>query len=146
MTPICRPRSSFAVVISREGASSSGTRPTPGERRPKWRPALLMVAWRGAMCEANVMTRVKVLYHDNCFDGASSASLFSRFYRDRIDGQAEFVFTGKSHGTGNVYEPADFDGDVNAVVDFRYSSDPRLDWWFDHHVSGFPSPTDEAHF
>ena len=22
------------------------------------------------------------------------------------------------------------------MVDFRYSSDPRLEWWFDHHVSG----------
>ena len=31
-------------------------------------------------------------------------------------------------------------------VDFRYSQDPRLSWWFDHHVSAFQLPGDEAHF
>ena len=34
--------------------------------------------------------------------------------------------------------PADlFDGDENVCVDFRYSQDPRLNWWFDHHISAF---------
>jgi hypothetical protein len=92
------------------------------------------------------MPRVKVLFHDNCFDGAASAAMFSRFYADRIDAQARFDFVGKSHGTGDVYSAGSFDGDVNAVVDFRYSSDPRLDWWFDHHVSAFVTPADEQHF
>ncbi len=92
------------------------------------------------------MARVKVLFHDNCFDGAASASLFRRFYASCIDSQAEFAFAGKSHGALPVYDDASFDGDVNAVVDFRYSADPRLTWWFDHHVSAFPSPADEKHF
>jgi len=92
------------------------------------------------------MPRVKVLFHDNCFDGASSAALFSRFYAARIDPTAEFVFAGKSHAPGDVYGDNSFDGDVNVVVDFRYSSNAHLDWWFDHHVSGFPTPADEAHF
>ena len=92
------------------------------------------------------MPRVKVLFHDNCFDGAASAALFSRFYAERIDDSATFAFAGKNHGTGNVYSESSFDGDVNAVVDFRYSSDPRLGWWFDHHVSAFPTPADEQHF
>jgi hypothetical protein len=38
------------------------------------------------------------------------------------------------------------DGDVNACVDFRYSQNPRLHWWFDHHMSAFQLPGDEAHF
>ena len=92
------------------------------------------------------MARVKVLFHDNCFDGAASASLFARFYAKTFDAAAQFEFAGKAHGTGNVYGDGSFDGDVNAVVDFRYSSDPRLEWWFDHHVSAFPTPADEAHF
>ncbi len=92
------------------------------------------------------MPRVKILFHDNCFDGAASASLFSRFYASRIDPEASFAFSGKAHGAGDVYGQDSFDGDVNAVVDFRYSSNPRLEWWFDHHVSGFPTPADEAHF
>jgi hypothetical protein len=92
------------------------------------------------------MARVKVLFHDNCFDGAASAALFSRFYAQRIDPAAVFEFAGKHHGTGEVYSASCFDGDVNAVVDFRYSSSPRLEWWFDHHVSAFPTPEDERHF
>ena len=100
------------------------------------------------MCEAEIEMppRVKVLFHDNCFDGAASAALFSRFYATVIDPSATFTFAGKNHGTGNVYSPSSFDGDVNAVVDFRYSSDPRLEWWFDHHVSAFPTPADEQHW
>ncbi len=39
-----------------------------------------------------------------------------------------------------------FDGDVNAIVDFKYSPDPRLTWWFDHHQSAFLSPQDAEHF
>ena len=35
--------------------------------------------------------------------------------------------------------PALFDGDENAIVDFKYSSDPHLTWWFDHHQSAFLS-------
>jgi hypothetical protein len=92
------------------------------------------------------MTRVKVLYHDNCFDGAASASLFQRFYQARIDAAASFTFAGKAHGTGDVYSESSFDGDVNVVVDVRYSANPRLEWWFDHHVSAFPTPEEEAHF
>src|SRR4051812_5802659 len=98
------------------------------------------------MCDERLMGRVKVLFHDNCFDGAASASLFARFYATKIDASAKFDFVGKAHGMGNVYSGNSFDGDVNVVVDFRYSSDPRLQWWFDHHVSAFPSPADEARF
>jgi hypothetical protein len=39
-----------------------------------------------------------------------------------------------------------FDGDENAIVDFKYSSNPKLTWWFDHHQSAFLSPEDAAHF
>src|SRR6516162_2387353 len=92
------------------------------------------------------MVRVKVLFHDNCFDGATSAALFSRFYAACIDDRAQFEFAGKAHAQGNVYDADSFDGDVNAVVDFRYSADPRLEWWFDHHVSAFPTAEEEAHF
>ena len=39
-----------------------------------------------------------------------------------------------------------FDGDENAIVDFKYSSSPKLTWWFDHHQSAFLTAADEAHF
>ena len=45
-----------------------------------------------------------------------------------------------------MFDPALFDGDENAIVDFKYSSDPRLTWWFDHHQSAFLTPEDAEHF
>ncbi len=90
--------------------------------------------------------RVKVFYHDKCFDGASSAALFARFYRERIAGGADFVFSGLLHRAGALFDEAEFDGDENAIVDFKYSSSPKITWWFDHHESAFLSPADAAHF
>src|SRR5687767_5382726 len=90
---------------------------------------------------------VQVLFHDNCFDGAASAAVFTRFYRERIRADATFTYRGLAHQAGGAaIDPAVFTGDENAIVDFRYSQDPRLTWWFDHHVSAFQQPGDEAHF
>ncbi len=90
--------------------------------------------------------KVRVFYHDKCFDGAASAALFSRFYRERIRDDAEFVFTGLVHRAGALFDEAHFDGDENAIVDFKYSSSPKITWWFDHHLSAFLTPEDAAHF
>jgi len=90
--------------------------------------------------------RVRVFYHDRCFDGASSAAVFSRFYRERIRDEVDFVFTGLLHRAGALFNENDFDGDENAIVDFKYSSSPRITWWFDHHESAFLTPADAAHF
>jgi hypothetical protein len=92
--------------------------------------------------------RLRVLYHGNCFDGCSSAGLFARFYRERIaKGDLEVLYHPLEHkGAGPAIAPNLFDGDDNVCVDFRYSQDPRLTWWFDHHISAFQEPGDEAHF
>jgi hypothetical protein len=90
--------------------------------------------------------RVKVFYHDKCFDGACSAALFARFYRERIREDAEFVFSGLLHRAGALFDENKFDGDENAIVDFKYSSSPQITWWFDHHESAFLTPADAEHF
>jgi hypothetical protein len=90
--------------------------------------------------------RVRVCFHDKCFDGASSAAIFSRFYRERIDPNAEFLYTGMTHKASQPFEDGIFDGDENAIVDFKYSSSPQLTWWFDHHQSAFLKPEDAEHF
>jgi hypothetical protein len=90
--------------------------------------------------------RVRVFYHDKCFDGASSAALFSRFYRERIRGDVDFVYSGLLHRAGALFDEKQFDGDENAIVDFKYSSSSKITWWFDHHESAFLSPADAAHF
>jgi hypothetical protein len=88
----------------------------------------------------------RVLYHDHCFDGAASAAYFSRFIKGAIHPDAEFRYTGMAHKASQLFDPAIFDGDENAIVDFKYSSDPRLTWWFDHHQSAFLTPEDAEHF
>lgn len=90
--------------------------------------------------------RVRVLYHDHCFDGAASAAFFTRFYEGKYAPDAKFEFTGLAHKASQLFEDHLFDGDVNAIVDFKYSPDPRLTWWFDHHQSAFLSPEDAEHF
>jgi hypothetical protein len=90
--------------------------------------------------------RVRVFYHDKCFDGACSAALFARFYRERIRNDVDFVYSGLLHRAGALFDEQQFDGDENAIVDFKYSSSPKITWWFDHHESAFLSPADAAHF
>ena len=89
---------------------------------------------------------VRVLYHDHCFDGAASAAFFSRFIAGAVHPDAEFRYTGMAHRAAQVFEPELFDGDENAIVDFKYSNNPRLTWWFDHHQSAFLSHSDAEEF
>jgi hypothetical protein len=90
--------------------------------------------------------RIRILYHDHCFDGAAAAAFFSRFVEGRFHPGAEFAFTGLAHKANGLFTPEMFDGDENAIVDFKYSPDPRLTWWFDHHQSAFLTPEDAEHF
>lgn len=91
--------------------------------------------------------RLNVLFHDNCFDGAASAAVFTRFYKECVDANAEITYRGLAHQAGGApIDASVFTGEVNAIVDFRYSQDARLTWWFDHHQSAFQQPGDEAHF
>jgi hypothetical protein len=89
---------------------------------------------------------LRLLYHGNCFDGVSSAAIFTKFYTTAIHPGAEVFYTPTMHRAGNAFDPGQFDGDENAIVDFKYCADDRLDWWFDHHQSAFLSPEDEQHF
>lgn len=90
--------------------------------------------------------RVRICFHDRCFDGACSAAVFTRFYRECIDADAQFLYTGMTHKASQPFEDGLFDGDENAIVDFKYSSAPQLTWWFDHHQSAFLKPEDAEHF
>ena len=90
--------------------------------------------------------KLRILYHGNCFDGVSSAAVFSKFYLAKINPDAEICYTPTMHRAGNAFDKAQFDGDENAIVDFKYCPDERLTWWFDHHQSAFLTPSDEKHF
>jgi hypothetical protein len=92
------------------------------------------------------MTRVRLCFHDRCFDGTASAALFYRFYRERFDKNADFGFSGMTHRAAQPWGDGLFDGDENVIVDFKYSNSPKVTWWFDHHQSAFLTPADAEHF
>jgi hypothetical protein len=90
--------------------------------------------------------QVRVFYHDKCFDGSCSAAVFSRFYRERIRQDVEFQYHGLVHRAGALFNEKDFIGDENAIVDFKYSTSPKITWWFDHHLSAFLTEEDREHY
>jgi len=90
--------------------------------------------------------KVRVFFHGKCFDGTSSAALFSRFYREQIRNGVDVQFTGLVHRAGALFDEREFDGDENAIVDFKYSASPKITWWFDHHQSAFLTPEDAEHY
>lgn len=92
------------------------------------------------------MSVLKICYHGNCFDGVSSAAVFSRLYEERLQPGWERAFQPMMHRAGGLFDQDVFDGDENAIVDFKYCDSPRLTWWFDHHKSAFLTPEDEAHY
>jgi hypothetical protein len=91
--------------------------------------------------------KLRILYHGNCFDGAASAAFFTKFYRSKINPQAEIEYQPMAHRAGNLFDNESLaTGAENAIVDFKYSADERVTWWFDHHQSAFLTEEDEKHF
>jgi hypothetical protein len=88
----------------------------------------------------------RVFYHDHCFDGACSASLFTRFHRECVGTAQEFSYFGLMHRAGTLFDEAAFGDGENAIVDFKYSASPKVTWWFDHHQSAFLSPEDQKQY
>ncbi len=89
----------------------------------------------------------RVLHHNQCFDGACSAAVFTKFHREMIGGADGYEYRGLAHkpGGGEI-EDSVFGPGENAIVDFKYSRSPKLTWWFDHHQSAFLTDGDRAHF
>ncbi len=89
---------------------------------------------------------LRLLYHGHCFDGVASAAGFTCLYRARVRPRAEVSYRGLLHRPGSLFDEEMFDGDENAIVDFKYAPSDKLTWWFDHHQSAFLTAADEAHF
>lgn len=90
--------------------------------------------------------RIRVLYHDHCFDGAASAAFFTRMAEEKLYPGAEFLYTGMMHTPAQSWDETLLDGDYNAIVDFKYSNSSKVTWWFDHHQSAFLTPEDAEQF
>jgi hypothetical protein len=63
-----------------------------------------------------------------------------------VNAGADVAYTSLLHRPGALFDEEMFDGDENAIVDFKYSTSERLTWWFDHHQSAFLTLEDEAHY
>jgi hypothetical protein len=87
-----------------------------------------------------------IFYHDKCFDGACSASLFMRFHRECVKTADKFSFHGLVHRAGALFDEGAFVDGENAIVDFKYSASSKVTWWFDHHQSAFLSAEDKKNF
>jgi hypothetical protein len=86
-------------------------------------------------------------YHGHCFDGMCSAAVLSRMLSAIETGPLAITCRGLEHAPGGSFVPEDIlSGEINAVVDFRYTTSPRLGWWFDHHLSGIAGTEEQAHF
>lgn len=94
------------------------------------------------------MRNVVVATHGHCFDGLCSAVMFTRLMRHLHPGEPlSFTYRAMGYGPGqNGVDPKILAGDDNAILDFRFSSSPKLSWYFDHHVSAFPAPEDRTAF
>ncbi len=88
----------------------------------------------------------RVLHHNQCFDGACSAALFTKFHASILGTAQAYEYRGLAHSTPGPIPESVFGPGENAIVDFKYSPSPRLTWWFDHHQSAFLSPEDRTHF
>ena len=89
----------------------------------------------------------RVFYHDKCFDGACSASVFTRFHRECIGTADDFEYQGLVHRAGSLYDESWFEQAARMRLwTSSIRASPRVTWWFDHHLSAFLTPEDEAHF
>lgn len=93
------------------------------------------------------MTRALIGYHGRCFDGMCSAVAASRVLEAVRGPGLSFEYRGLDHQPGGSFVPPELlTGDINAVVDFRYSTSPKLEWWFDHHPTGIVGDEERACF
>jgi hypothetical protein len=92
-------------------------------------------------------TQIAIGYHGHCFDGMASATLLTRLLRQQLGPALQFRYFGLDHQPGGSHVPErSLSGEINAVVDFRYSMSDKLTWWFDHHLTGIVGAEERAHF
>lgn len=91
--------------------------------------------------------KVLVATHGHCFDGLCSAVVFTHLLRQAEGPRAAFQYRGCGYGVNQtVADEASLTGDLNAILDYRFTPSPRVDWYFDHHRTAFATPEDRAFF
>jgi len=91
--------------------------------------------------------RFVVATHGHCFDGLSSAVVFSRLMKELGATRPTFDYRTCGYGTGQTRaEDKLFTGEENAILDYRFCPTEKLSWYFDHHRTAFASEADRDVF
>lgn len=91
--------------------------------------------------------RFVVATHGHCFDGLSSAVVFTRLMKELGAPGASFEYRTCGYGTGQARaEDKLLNGEENAILDYRFSPSQKLSWYFDHHRTAFGSEADRDAF
>jgi hypothetical protein len=92
--------------------------------------------------------RFVVATHGHCFDGLSSAVVFTRLMKE-LGAPAGAIFDYRTCGYGSGQARAEeklLGGDENAILDYRFCASEKLSWYFDHHRTAFGSEADREVF
>jgi hypothetical protein len=84
--------------------------------------------------------------HGHCFDGLCSAVVFTRLLRELQGPAVQFRYLACGYASTQPAVEGLLTGDVNAILDYRFSASERLHWYFDHHRTAFGSPSDREFF
>jgi hypothetical protein len=91
------------------------------------------------------VSEAHVLTHGYCFDGLVSAALATHLVRERGGRDLSFTYRSCGYSPKARYLPESlFAGDVNVLLDFRYTESPRLTYYFDHHATSFASDAERS--
>jgi hypothetical protein len=88
-----------------------------------------------------------VATHGNCLDGLASAAVFTHLIRKVEPSINDLQYRTCIYGPVPVpFGPQFLDGDLNAILDYRFYSGPELTWYFDHHVTAFSNDSEQDVF
>jgi hypothetical protein len=91
--------------------------------------------------------RFVVATHGHCFDGLASAAVFTKVLRESVGRPSEVRYRTCGYSPTSLPDPNRiFDGDENALLDYRFLPHERLTWYFDHHRTAFGSAEARATF
>src|SRR5688500_12394830 len=87
--------------------------------------------------------RFVVASHGHCFDGLSSAVVFTRLMKGLGAPDARFEYRTCGYGAGQTRaDESLLAGEENAILDYRFCASEKLSWYFDHHRTAFASEAD----
>ncbi len=113
-------------------------------RRPRRRPK---VDAHGQACGTLSYMKVLVATHGHCFDGLCSAVIFSRLLQHLEGDGLAFSYRACGYGVNQqTAAPEHLTGELNAILDYRFTASDKVDWYFDHHRTAFANDADRQYF